>query len=292
MTAVNDKKTNCKIQISDGRTLSYAEYGVPDGRPVFYFHGFPGSRFDWQLFGDDQLLKEMNARILAPDRPGYGFSDSLSHRTILDWPADVVELADALNMNRFAVLGVSGGGPYAAACAKEIGDRLTATGIVSGMGPSNSPGMKDGVSWTLPGLPGIIRKAILMLTSMGLRKNPDTFLARSRETLAEVDRMLLTEPTLADAFVLGLQEAFRRGIGGADQEARLYTHPWGFDLHAISAQVHLWHGDQDLNVPVSVGRFIAESLPDCRATFLESEGHLTVARNHLKEILKPLLGET
>jgi len=214
--------TQQKIELQDGRMLGYAEYGASEGVPVFYFHGFPGSRLDYLFFDDGEAASKANARIIAADRPGYGLSGSKRNRAILDWPDDVLALADALQIDRFGVLGISGGGPYAAACAFKIPERLTATGIVSGMGPPDAPGMKDGVSWTIPGKPSILRRLVLMLASMGLQRDPDQFLSRSKETFAETDRQLLDQPELAKALLQGLQEAFRSGIGGRIKTPR-YT---------------------------------------------------------------------
>lgn len=280
-----------KLKLHDGRMLGYTEYGAPEGEPVFYFHGFPGSRLDYLFFDDGAAAMEAKARIIAADRPGYGLSSFQRGRRILDWPDDVTALADALRIDRFAVLGISGGGPYAAACAFKIPGRLTATGIVSGMGPPGAPGMKDGASWTLPGTPSLIRRFVLMLTSMGLQRDPDQFLRRSKEAFSEPDARLLEQPDLAQVFVAGLQEAFRSGVGGANRDAALYAQPWGFQLQDISAEVHLWHGGQDANVPVSVGHKVAAALPHCNATFDEEEGHLTLARNRITGILGRLVSE-
>jgi len=92
-------KTNQQVKLKDGRLLGYAEYGSPDGKPVFYFHGHPGSRRDWPVFDDDGCAAELNARIIAVDRPGHGLSDFKRGREILDWPDDVIEIADALDRN-------------------------------------------------------------------------------------------------------------------------------------------------------------------------------------------------
>jgi pimeloyl-ACP methyl ester carboxylesterase len=148
-----NKRIDQQIKLQDGRMLGYAEYGAPRGMPVFYFHEFPGSRLDYLLFDAGDVAMETNARIIAVDRPGMGLSALMRGRQILDWPDDVTELADALQIDRFAVLGISGGGSYAAACAFRITGRLIATGLVCGMGPSDAPGMKDGVSWPFPGSP-------------------------------------------------------------------------------------------------------------------------------------------
>ena len=129
-----------------------------------------------------------------------------------------------------------------------------------------------------------------MLTSMGLQRDPDQFISRSKETFAEVDRQLLDRPEIAALFIDGMREAFRNGVNGANQEAALYARPWGFNLQDITSKVHLWHGDQDLNVPVSVGRYVADAIPNCNAIFHNMEGHLTLPHNHIKEILNILIG--
>ena len=101
--------TSKTTRLKDGRLLGYAEYGTPEGKPVFYFHGFPGSRLDWMLFDPDDTATKLNARIISIDRPGMGLSDFKRGREILDWPDDVIEMADTLQVDRFAVLGISGG---------------------------------------------------------------------------------------------------------------------------------------------------------------------------------------
>ncbi|MFC1530325.1 alpha/beta fold hydrolase, partial [Gemmatimonadota bacterium] len=164
---MSESRLDQQVTLKDGRTLGYDEYGAPGGTPIFYFHGHPGSRIEWPYFHSDNDAIEMNARIIAADRPGHGLSDSKRGRQILDWPDDVVELADALGIERFAILGCSGGGPYAAACAFRIPERLTATAIVCGMGPAEAPGTRDGISWNFAGKGSVMRRLALWLTSMG-----------------------------------------------------------------------------------------------------------------------------
>ena len=278
-----------QVRLQDGRMLGYAQFGAAEGAPIFYFHGFPGSRLDWQFFGDEECLEELNACVIAVDRPGYGLSDAKRRRSIRDWPDDVIELADALGFDRFAVLGVSGGGPFAAACAAMIPARLTRMAIVCGMGPYDAPGMKEGVSWTIPGQFWLVRRLVLMLTAMGVQKDPDQFLSRSKETLSEPDRRLLDQAEKAHTFVEGLSEAFRPGTAGASRDASLYARPWGFRLQDITVETHLWHGGMDLNVPISVGRYVADAIPSCTARFYEEEGHLTLPDKHLRETLGALV---
>jgi pimeloyl-ACP methyl ester carboxylesterase len=285
-------KTNQQVKLKDGRLLGYAEYGSPDGKPVFFFHGHPGSRRDWPIFDEDDCASELNARIIAVDRPGHGLSDFKRGRKILDWADDVIEVADALQLERFAVLGISGGGPYAAACAFKIPKRLTATAIVCGMGPAEAPGSKDGLAWKFaPGKSPVMRRLILMLMSYGLRKKPEKFVSQMVEGLKGPDKVLVLEkPELAKKIIgIGFAEAFRPGIAGVQHEAGLYARPWGFQLQDITAEVHLWHGEQDDNVPVSVGRYVADAIPNCRAKFIENEGHLSLPYKYVQEYLSVLV---
>ena len=286
MATDNTSKT---IKLKDGRTLGYAEYGAPEGKPVFYFHGFPSSRLDWPLFDTEAIAARLGAHIIAVDRPGTGLSDFKRGRKILDWPDDVIELADALQVDRFAVLGISGGGPYAEACSFKIPQRLSATAIVCGMGPAEAPGAKDGTAMLLPGKSALMRKLLLMLMAMGFRRNPDRFLSQMKDTVAEPDKLLLAQPEVVQTFIHSMREAFQSGTRGASWDAVLYKRPWGYQLQDISMQIHLWHGELDTQVPVSVGQYIANAVPNCRAKFLPDEGHLSLAHNHIEEILTILI---
>lgn len=282
--------TDQRIKLRDGRMLAYAEFGVSDGQPIFYFHGCPGSRLDWSILINDEDVKGLDARIIAIDRPGHGLSDFKNHREILDWPNDVVELADSLGLERFAVLGISGGGPYAAACAFKIPERISATTIVSGMGPVDSPGCKDGLSWVFAGKTFLTRWITLKLFSLGLRKTPEKFVSTMINTMKGPDKVLaLEKPELVENIVACFGEAVRCGTAGAHLEAGLYRRPWGFSLQDIAAEVHLWHGEQDDNVLISVGRHVAKSMPNCRAHFISNEGHMSLIHNYVREYLGVLL---
>ncbi len=131
------------LQLNDGRSLGYAEFGDPGGKPVFFFHGTPGSR----LFRPpDEITRKIGVRLITADRPGYGLSTFQPGRRILDWPADIAQLASHLGIHKFAVSGHSGGGPYVAACAYAIPERLTVAAVLSGAGPADSPGARRGMT--------------------------------------------------------------------------------------------------------------------------------------------------
>src|SRR5438876_10213660 len=139
-------KTEQQLRLTTGRLLAYDEHGAVDGTPIFYFHGSPSTRLEWHLFGSDTLARKLKVRVIVPDRPGLGRSEFQPGRRISDWPADVIALADRLAIARFAVLGYSGGGPYAAVCALKIPERLTHVGIVSGTGPFDEPGLSAAIN--------------------------------------------------------------------------------------------------------------------------------------------------
>jgi len=285
-------RLNKQIKLKDGRMLGYSEYGAADGKPVFFFHGHPGSRSDWPYFDSSDVAAGLKARVVAVDRPGHGLSDFQPDREILDWPDDVSELAEALDMDRFAVLGISGGGPYAAACAFKIPKRLAATAIVCGMGPAEAPGVKDGLAWKFAaGRSSLMRRMVLMFMSFGMRTRPATFVSQINDAMKGPDKaLLLAKPDLAKGMIDLWSTCFREsGIAGIHHEAALYARPWGFRLQDITAEVHLWHGAEDANVPVSVGHYVADAIPNCQARFLENEGHLSLPYNHVREYLGALV---
>jgi pimeloyl-ACP methyl ester carboxylesterase len=128
------------VDLPDGRRLGVTDVGDPEGVPVLYFHGVPGSRLDFTSERYDEALRAAGVRFIAADRPGFGLSDPKPGRGHADWPADVSALADSLELDRFAVLGYSRGGHYALACAALIPDRLTAVGLLSAVASPDMPG--------------------------------------------------------------------------------------------------------------------------------------------------------
>ena len=125
-------KLNQRFQLPDGRRLGYDEHGAPDGAPIFYLHGLPSSRLEAKLYLSEDLLQSLNVRLIAVDRPGMGLSDFQPKRRLLDFPRDLLALADHLNIERFSILAYSLRGPYGLACAFAIPERLHKVGIVSG----------------------------------------------------------------------------------------------------------------------------------------------------------------
>lgn len=276
------------LRLPDGRRLGLRHYGDPDGFPILYFHGHPGSRRDLDFIDPDHLARDRGIRIIALDRPGYGLSTQQLGRQLNDWPHDVLAAVDELGVRRFSVLGYSGGGPYAVACAAHIpASRLAHTTLVAGIGPVGSPGQHRSIGWTLySGAPTLIRRPAAHLSGILAAHVPDRLAATSaRAALPRTDRTVLADPRITAGLVRTWREAFRSGYQGALSDIEIYTRPWGVELPAINAPVHVWHGTADRNVPVSVGRFVAEQLPHGRSTIVAGAGHVSILRGSLGEIL-------
>ncbi len=278
-----------RIRLSDGRALSYEQAGAPDGKPVFYFHGVPSARVEWRMWGDAALLQRLGVRLIAIDRPGVGRSTFQPNRRLSDWPADVSALADVLGLERFSVLGYSGGGPYAAACACKIPQRLNGVAMVSSLAPFDLPGVLEGVN---PGNVQFLRlsiqkpllfRFIYWQISLLARFAPQKYLARALTTFDAADRQAFSRPEVHQAVF-----AATGGSRGQQWDTRLILSPWDFRLEDIRIPVHLWQGDQDHNAAPAMGRYLAETIPDSRMTFLAGEGHISLMVKHAESILGTL----
>ena len=278
-----------QIRLRSGRTLAYLEFGSPHGAPILYCHGTPSSRVEGYLTMATDAVAELNARVIIPDRPGMGCSEFLEGRRIVDWPSDVVELADALGVDAFAVLGSSGGAPFALACAALIPGRVRVVGVVGAVAPVDAPDVRAGGSRIAGRLasyaPALVRTLtrlqLLALRSEGVRR-------QMANAFPEPDRTLFQRPDIRDGFIACFEEACRNGTRGAVWEQHLLAQPWGFDLREINAPVLLWQGERDGNVSSAGAQYLANTIPGCIATFYPNEAHLSVVLNHRHEILGEL----
>jgi pimeloyl-ACP methyl ester carboxylesterase len=174
--------TDNYIKLDTGRSIGYAEYGDPQGTPVLQFHGSPSSRFEIHRPVWNEIATRLHARIVVVERPGIGLSDYQPY-TIASWPDIVTEFADVLRLDRFAVMGLSGGGKYVVACAWKMPQRITAAGIINGTCPYDLPGAKETLSKQDRQLYGLADKAPWLLRLMlwkvarDARKNPYTILS-------------------------------------------------------------------------------------------------------------------
>jgi pimeloyl-ACP methyl ester carboxylesterase len=280
------------LRLRDGRRLGYAEYGDRHGVPVLFFHGTPGSGRIARVA--HEVAARRAVRIIAPDRPGFGLSDFQPSRRLIDWPDDVLELAEALGLERFAVAGVSGGGPYVAACAWRIANRLTHAGIISGMGPVDDPALLAALSARYRAGLALVRRApamarvIVALAAHGVRHFPGRLFDRLVASSPPADQAILARPGMRALLIDDVQEALRRGGRGASRELTLFSRPWGFRIEDIRLPVRLWHGEADAQVPVAIARRLAATIPRCHARFMPGAGHFWVF-DHLDEVVCALI---
>ena len=280
------------ITLKDNRKLAYAEYGDPLGRPVFFFHCIPGSRL---FCPSREVTRKAGVRLVIPDRPGSGLSDFQPGRRILDWPTDVAALADSLGVDRFAVVGHSGGGSYVAACAHQFPQRITAAAILSGIAPPETPHATRGMTslnklgFTFGRfIPWPVWLAVIQLLYRQGLKDPEGVLDWSASQRPPADTALLANPEIREVCLHAGMEAFRQGMRAHAWETRLVVRPWGFRLDEITIPVSLWHGTADREVSITMGRYVASQIPGCHAEFCDGEGHLLLFP-HWQEILTQLM---
>lgn len=285
--------------LRDGRRLAYTEWGTADGAPVLYFHGTPASR-TW--CPDEAATVEAGVRLIIVDRPGIGRSDPKHPRTYGDWAADVLELADGLGLSTFAVVGVSAGGPYAAACAALIPSRLTRTAIVSSRPIAwydweERPGIEDQWSPEDRAEFELSRRDLEAAATLAaanyapfvaeFQRNPQAFHADLAR--AEGDRWFFTDPGRVAGFDAHTSEAWRQGVGELAWELNAAYLPWGFRLADISVPVRIWHGSQDPHVTQDDVDFQVRAIPGSSLTVWPDRGHLGFVK-HWGQIMSALAG--
>jgi pimeloyl-ACP methyl ester carboxylesterase len=276
--------------LPDGRTLTYAEYGSPSGKPVFYFHGQADSRLEPVMMEAD-IFKKADIHLIACDRPGMGGSDFQPGRGFSHWPSDILALADSLALGTFGVFGVSGGGGYVSACARLIPDRLSAAVIVSGAGCMGSPEARaylpimNRLMWGLAARSARLIGLLLTLTIPKGQADVAKVRKQMMRSMPPVEAVIFEKPGRLEAFMASGAESMRQGIQGIAWDTHVCARPWDFRLEEIRFPVRLLHGEADLNVPVAVARKVASSIPNCRATFYPGEGHFSTVANHLDEII-------
>ena len=270
------------VELRDGRALGYEEWGPRDGFPIL---GFGGTAMSCLAHLGRQAPDAAGVRLVLVDRPGYGLSDFQPGRTLLDWPGDVAQLADALGLGRFALYGMSGGGPHAAACGYALADRVSAVGLVSSPGPVWDRGE---LRYSLPPH----RQPLIEVAARDKDEAARRLLEDCRRQLEEARREG-PDDDIADPGVRArlraawLETADRGPEGYARDLFILFVSPWGFPPEEISVPTLIWHGDRDPAVPLGVARFYERTIPRSELTVFPGEGHL-VLWSHAEEILGAL----
>jgi pimeloyl-ACP methyl ester carboxylesterase len=280
-----------ELRRSDGSVISVEVVGEQDAVPVLFCHGLADSRLSAYWF--EKAARDLGLCLVAPDRPGTGGSEPLRLRRVADWVVDATLVLDELRIDSAALLGVSGGGPFAAACAAALPGRVRSLMLVSPLGPPGWPtsGMAPGerVSLALAGrVPGF---GGWFLGRLGVlaRYSPRLFFALTATSTPDVDRHALGQPGARESFLLNYAEAFRRGSWGVAQDLRVLTQPWGFDLGRINVPALIRHGDADTTVPLQHARLYAEAIPGARLQIHPGQGHFSILAAS-RELLAPLAG--
>ncbi len=261
--------------LDDGRTLAFTDAGAPGRLPILYFHGAPGGRLDAAVVEDQ--LAAAGVRVVSADRPGYGGSSPSPGRSMSDWPRDIAALADHLGIDRFAVMGLSSGGPYVAACAALLGDRVVAAASIAGVSDM-------GWSAAYEEWPDDDEKTIMQIgdEDKALAWCEDRYGADGARffdaplDLSLPDTALFTDEAFMAAIMPSFIEAFRQGVGGFAQDITVQGRPWPFDVASITCEMRVYHGEQDTLVPVSHGRHTAEIIKGSTLEVFPEHGHISM----------------
>lgn len=283
------------LRLSSGRMLGYAEHGDPAGVPCFYYHGWPSARVQGILM--DEIGKKYGLRIISPDRPGIGLSDFHPKRELKDWPPVLEELATHLGVDKFHVMGWSGGGPYVLITAMAMRERLLSATIVCGAPPLTFLGFQH-MFWLYRlmirlrhAFPTVL-STILLIGERISRGEPDKApLKWLLPMLGKADREVLTNPVTFSAIRGGMVEALRRGPKAVIADADIYLSEWGFEVSAVNYLIHFWHGKEDRNIAWQYSEQLSSLMPHTTTRWLDHEGHYSLPINHLEDIIKQALGK-
>lgn len=286
-----------RFTLYDKRKIGFIETGNLLGDPVLFCHGFPASRLESLLIAES--AQRTGVHIVAVDRPGYGLSDWKADRTLLNWVEDIEQLVDYFGWNRFSVLGVSGGGPYALAIASSLPGRIKALGIVCGLGQVYRSDMLRLMHWPARFGFGTAHTAprwnqFLYGTLLGrfMSRTPEIALALLTVGLREPDRRVLTRPDIRSLICASLHEGLKPGVQGALLDMRLYAQEWGIDFGTIRVPTTFWHGDADATVPIQHTHTLAACMPHATVRVIAEEGHFSLPVYHSDTILTTLLKES
>lgn len=259
------------VRTNAGTRLAYATYGDPDGTPLVFFHGTPGSRLLGRLLDDPAA--DAGVHVVAPDRPGYGRSELPSDHDLSAAGPLTSALADAVDAETVAVAGFSGGGAYALAAAATIPDRVRSVDLVAAAVPpsfvAEQPPVQRTLGWLARTTPTLLA-AVFRAQDALARVRPGVVAAQYTAESSPVDVPEQVERLVAADY----REALTDGIGGTAADLQFLSSGWGVPVETASRPARFWHGDADTNAPLDGARELAEALPRAEVTTFEGHGHL------------------
>jgi pimeloyl-ACP methyl ester carboxylesterase len=238
------------------RRVAYEACGDSEGVPIFHLHGMPGSgsgihpRAAW--------LVRNGLYFVSPDRPGYGDSDPLEGRRIVDGATDVQAIADDLGFDRFGVIGRSVGGAHALACAARIpSERLLGVIVLAAPTP---PGMSD-TPW-FDGMTATNQAAYdaskeetirnIMQRFHRVKEDRRNLLRDLADELTPYDNQVLEDYVVKDLIEQSFEVGLKQGWDGWAGDALALKEPWGFtveDLNRNGVPIRFWYGEDDRFAP-------------------------------------------
>ncbi|MEU1126652.1 alpha/beta fold hydrolase [Streptomyces sp. NPDC005899] len=285
-----------RVRVADGRQLMVQRQGDPRGRPVFLLHGTPGSRLGPAPRG--MVLYQRKTQLIAYDRPGYGGSDRLAGRRVADVAEDVRAIADSLGLEKFAVVGRSGGAPHALACAALMPERVTRTAALVGLAPWGAAGLDwfEGMAAsnvlaysTAAADPDGLAESFISRSAQ-IRQDPVRLLDDLRRELTDSDRVVVNDAGIRTMLLANYREGLRLSAYGWIDDAIAFARPWGFDPADITGPVMLWHGEKDVFSPVGHSRWLAGRIPGATTVLEPAAAHFD-ALSVLPEVLNWLLDD-
>lgn len=277
---IDRPKLEGNVAVGDDRRLGFAEFGAPQGRAIFWLHGTPGARR--QIPTEARAYVEQNGvRLIGVDRPGIGSSTPHQYECVLDFASDLRTIADTLGIDKLAVIGLSGGGPYTLACAAAMPDRVVAAGVLGGVAPMVGP---DAISSPLMQLGAVVAPVLqvaggpIRLVASGMIRLIRPVASPALEIYArlspEGDRRMLGRPEFKAMFLDDLLNGSRKQLAAPFYDIVVFERDWGFRLDEVTVPVRWWHGDHDHIVPFAHGQHVVSRLQDAKLTELPYESHL------------------
>jgi pimeloyl-ACP methyl ester carboxylesterase len=283
------------IRLPRRRRLGYAEFGPASGRPLLWFHGTPGARRQIAPRAR-QLAHEHGVRIVSVERPGIGDSTPHVYGSLVEFATDMEKLCEALGIERFGVAGLSGGGPYALACAHELPGRVVAVAVLGGVAPVVGPdAASGGTSRLMRAFGPFVARARRPIGGAlsGLIRVLEPLADHAVDLFARQmppgDQRIFEDPAMRHMFKEDLLLGGRRNMQAVCLDVALFARDWGFALADVAVPVHLWYGDGDVIVPVHHGEHLARRIPGARLTIRPGEGHLGGLGGAAEEVFTAIL---
>lgn len=262
--------------VGPDRVLGWAEFGHPDGDAVLWFHGTPGACLQVPPTVHEVALAR-GFRVIAVERPGSGRSTDHRYSRIAEFGPDVEAVVDGLEIDRFAVVGLSGGGPYTLAAAHHLPQRVVVANVLGGIGPVRGPDavlsytrmmrfMAPPLELLRSPIGGALRSAVRAATPFA-----DPVFNLYARFLGFADRPILSDPMFKAMFLADLLGA--EDLRSVAHDLALFSRHWGFQLDEVTVPVVVWHGLSDVIVPPSHGHHQAARLPRGELRVRPGQGH-------------------